>query len=463
MASTVLLAVLLGSKLALGASTTYASRPPFSTIEPAASAITAAEPSSTPLSPVSNVKGAAFDRIVQIWMENTDYDKAASDPNMQFLASQGITLSNYYAVTHPSEPNYVAVVAGDNFGIDSDDFLQIPANVSTVVDLLDTKGISWGEYQEHIPYPGFQGFNYSNQVTFANDYVRKHDPLVIFESVTSNSTRLSLIKSFDSFNSDLAAKTLPQWSFITPNMTNDGHDTTIAFTANWARDFITPLLNNTYFMNNTLVVLTFDEDETYTNHNNMFTLLLGGAIPTSLHGTTDSTFYNHYSMISTVSKNWGLPSLGRWDCNANVLALVANKTGYTNTVVNTTNLYFNSSYPGPLSDGQYIPTWPVPATNAKCIAGSVLSSITSTWGKSDGTMNYTNVYPYDQVHLNDIGGSASTAVASSTTPSTTSTSSPSGTSSAAASTSSKSTASVKSSNGLVSFGAVVFAALMVLN
>ena len=45
--------------------------------------------------------------------------------------------------------------------MDNDDFLSFPANVSTVVDLLDTKSISWGEYQEHLPYAGFLGFNFS--------------------------------------------------------------------------------------------------------------------------------------------------------------------------------------------------------------------------------------------------------------------------------------------------------------
>lgn len=100
--------------------------------------------------------------------------------------------------------------------MDNDDFNRVPANVSTVVDLLDTKGISWGSYQEHIPYAGFEGFNWSNQVTFANDYVRKHNPLIIYDSVAQNTTRRSLIKGFDSFTSDLAAKTLPQWSFLTP-------------------------------------------------------------------------------------------------------------------------------------------------------------------------------------------------------------------------------------------------------
>ena len=122
-------------------------------------------------------------------------------------------------MTHPSEPNYAAVVGGDYFGIDNDDFDRFPENISTVVDLLDSKGISWGEYQEHLPYPGFAGFNFSNQKTFANDYVRKHNPLILFDSVANNATRAAQIKNFTSFDDDLKAQKLPQWSFITPNMT----------------------------------------------------------------------------------------------------------------------------------------------------------------------------------------------------------------------------------------------------
>lgn len=322
--------------------------------------------------------------------------------------------------------------------MENDDFNIIPSNISTVVDLLDTKGISWGEYQEDIPYPGYLGFNFTNQQnTSNNDYVRKHNPLIIYESVTNNATRLSLIKNFTSFESDLAAKTLPQWSFITPNMTNDGHDTTITFAANWARTFLTPLLNNTYFMNNTLVVLTFDEDDTYADHNTVYTLLLGGAVPTSLWNTTDNTFYNHYSMISTVELNWGLPSLGRWDCNANVLQLVANKTGYVNQKVNTTNLYFNSSYPGPLSDAEFLNVWPAPATNAKCAAGSILPSIVSTWGTGGSTRNYSNVWPFDAASNNNLGSLAASLSASSSSSGT-----PTATSSSASTTASKSAASM---------------------
>ena len=205
------------------------------------------------------------------------------------------------------------------------------------------------------------------------------------------------------FYKDLAAQTLPQWSFITPNMANDGHDTTITFAASWGRTFLTPVLNNTYFMNNTFIVLTFNKSDTYTMHNTVYTILLGGAIA-GHENIVDDTFYNHFSILTSVELNWDLPSLGRWDCGANVLQVVSNATGYKNAVVDTTNLYFNTSYPGPLSDSEYLPVWPVPDTNSRCAAGSVLDSVVSTWGKSSGTYNYTNVYPYDNVSGNNNGG-----------------------------------------------------------
>lgn len=122
------------------------------------------------------------------------------------------------SVTHPSQPNYAASVGGDIFGMDHDGFVRFPENISTVVDLLDTKGISWGEYQEDLPYPGFPGFNYSNQFNYANNYVRKHNPLVNFDSVANNASRMEQIKGFDVLFADVYRKKLPQWSFITPNM-----------------------------------------------------------------------------------------------------------------------------------------------------------------------------------------------------------------------------------------------------
>lgn len=94
------------------------------------------------------VKGKAFDRIAIIWLENTDYDLAIGDPNLAALAKKGISLTNKFAVTHPSMPNYAAAVSGDYYGVNHDSMINIPSNVSTVIDLLEDKGISWAEYQE---------------------------------------------------------------------------------------------------------------------------------------------------------------------------------------------------------------------------------------------------------------------------------------------------------------------------
>jgi acid phosphatase len=93
--------------------------------------------------------------------------------NLSALASQGIELTNYFALTHPSEPNYVASVGGEYFGMDNDNLNNIPANVSTIVDLLEDKGITWAEYEEDMPSTGFTGLQFLNG-TGANDYVRKH-------------------------------------------------------------------------------------------------------------------------------------------------------------------------------------------------------------------------------------------------------------------------------------------------
>jgi len=170
----------------------------------------------------TKIKGKAFDRLAIIWLENTDYDLAAGDPNLAWLAKKGISLTNYFGVTHPSMPNYAASISGDYYGINHDDMVAIPSNVSTLVDLLEDKGISWAEYQEDMPSVGFQGKSYTNPKTGANMYVRKHNPAVLYDSNAQKSDRLAKIKPLNMFNDDLAKNALPQWMFITPNMTSDG-------------------------------------------------------------------------------------------------------------------------------------------------------------------------------------------------------------------------------------------------
>ncbi|KAL3421338.1 phosphoesterase [Phlyctema vagabunda] len=337
-------------------------------------------------SPTSNVKGKVFDRYVSIWFENTDYDMAAADPNFQFFAKKGITLSNNFAVTHPSEPNYMAAVGGDYFGLNGDPFIAVPENVSSVVDLLEDRGISWGLYQEDMPYTGFQGMAWVNQQNGANDYVRKHNPEILYNSVVTNSERLANVKNTTMFFKDLEADTLPQWMFVTPNMTSDGHDTSVTVAGVWLRTFLEPLLENENFMKNTLVLITFDENETYSISNRVFSVILGDAVPAELVGTTDDNYYNHYSEISTVEANWGLNTLGRWDVGANVFSNVAQHTGDRLRTWSTTpalpEMYFNYSYPGIFNSAatKWAPQ-PVPDCHSRRNGRTTLQSIKDTWIK----------------------------------------------------------------------------------
>jgi hypothetical protein len=164
--------------------------------------------------------------------------------------------------------------------------------------------------------------NYVN--TSAPDYVyyvRKHNPTFLYDSVASVPARLAWHRNSNDFAADVNAYALPQWVSVTPNMVNDGHDTSIDYAAGWLQYWLVPLLSDQNFNDNgTLVLLTFDENEAYTENNCVLALLLGGAVPESARGTTDSTYYTHYSLLSAVEANWGLGSLGRGDTNKYVFS-----------------------------------------------------------------------------------------------------------------------------------------------
>lgn len=95
-------------------------------------------------------------------------------------------MDNYNALTHPSQPNYVASVAGSNIGIVTDHYYNIPSNIPSVFDRLEEKGLTWKMYQEDLPFVGFTGYKYGR-------YVRKHNPAASFDSIALNNTRVQNI------------------------------------------------------------------------------------------------------------------------------------------------------------------------------------------------------------------------------------------------------------------------------
>ena len=178
-------------------------------------------------------------------------------------------------------------------------------------------------------------------------------------------TILLIIGSF--FKVDIENNNVPAYSFYTPNITNDGHNTNGSFAGSWLDGFLLSTLANATFMQDALVLITFDESGNYTVRNQVWSVLLGGVIPEKLRNTTDNTFYTHYSALRTVELNWDLGSLNRGDANAtvsNVFKFAAPALNYTN--VKVTNVpFFNDSITGLLTNQSYNATHNGSTTGSK--------------------------------------------------------------------------------------------------
>jgi Phosphoesterase family len=98
---------------------------------------------------------SAFNSMLLIILENTDYSSAIADPNLQAFASSGVLFSDWMAISHPSQPNYIAMTSGAINGVTSDSSTTI--SVNNIADLLEANGLTWKSYQENWPGNCFTG------------------------------------------------------------------------------------------------------------------------------------------------------------------------------------------------------------------------------------------------------------------------------------------------------------------
>ena len=146
----------------------------------------------------------AFKKVVVILFENTDYERAMAQPTFARLAAAGGQLTQMVAVAHPSQPNYLALIAGSTFGQLHDGILDLPGR--HLGDLLEESGKSWKAYAEG--YPG----NCFRKATFGA-YARRHVPFLSFTNVTLNPARCARVVGAAEFFEDFRAGTLPDFSF----------------------------------------------------------------------------------------------------------------------------------------------------------------------------------------------------------------------------------------------------------
>jgi phospholipase C len=244
-----------------------------------------------------------IEHVVVIMLENTSYEAASKQPYMKSLKSQGASLDQYHAVAHPSQPNYIALIAGDTLGVDSDKNYDLNAN--HLGDLLEAANKTWKVYAEE--FPG----NCSLKARVGN-YVRKHVPFISFSNVHTDPERCNNIVSAKQFDVDIKNNQLPTFSLYIPNMLNNAHDTNISFADNWLHSYFEPYFTNQDYLKNTLFIVTFDEDD-YFHLNRIYAVFLGAGVKI---GATSHKHYDHYSLLRTFEDMFGLSDLGRNDLSA---------------------------------------------------------------------------------------------------------------------------------------------------
>lgn len=247
-----------------------------------------------------------FKRVIIFVLENENQERVNKNPYFKTLASKGATFTNLHGEIHPSQGNYIAMVAGDTYGIESDK--NIDLNVPHLGDLLEAKQKSWHVYAEN--YPGNCFLSASSSL-----YVRKHLPFLSFVNVSKNPSRCANITNEKNFFADWKAGTLPEVTMYIPNMDNNGHDTNIAYSANWLQTKFQANFDDAQSMKDTLVVMTYDEDEGSSN-NLIYTVLLGSMVKP---GSVNSELHSHYSILKLIEDNFGLGSLNRNDAKAGAI------------------------------------------------------------------------------------------------------------------------------------------------
>jgi len=262
--------------------------------------------------PASTSSGTAvFQHIVLVLEENTNYDSVignTSAPYFNSLANTYGLATNYYADTHPSIGNYFWLTTGQDLtDDDSQTPSSFPVSVDNIVRRLVGSGVSWKAYAECMPNVGYIG----GDTTCPNgdNYYVRHVPLEYMTDVQNNATQRNNLVPFESptvgFGQDVANNTLPSYSFVTPDGCNDAHDCDISVADNWLQQNIGQLINNPTLMQNTLVIIVFDESAS-DNTNGGGRVYWVAVGPQVNPGYISTTFYQHESTLRESLEGLGL-------------------------------------------------------------------------------------------------------------------------------------------------------------
>ena len=232
-----------------------------------------------------------YDHVLMVIMENHSAQNIIGNPAAPYinsLATSGASMTQSFAITHPSQPNYIALFSGALNGV-LDNTCPNTLTAENLGSELIGANLSFIGYSESLPSPGYTGCT-------SGPYARKHNPWVNFTNVPAASNQ-----PLTSLPTDFA--TLPTVSIVVPNLNNDMHDGTIGQADTWLRTNIDGYLQWAK-QHNSLLVLTWDEDDNNAG-NRIPTIFAGAGVRTGQY----PEHIDHYSVLRTLQDMYGLPPL----------------------------------------------------------------------------------------------------------------------------------------------------------
>jgi hypothetical protein len=252
-------------------------------------------------------------------MENHNWADVKNSPSAPYingtLLAAGAHAEQYYnpPAIHPSEPNYLWLEAGTNFGILNDNAPSAnhQGTSAHLVTLLANAGISWTSYQEDIS-------GSTCPLVPSGLYAPKHNPMIFFDDVTNtndpqSATCMAHVRPYAELATNLQRGTVARYNFITPNLCNDMHNgcfpvaDPIEQGDTWLSTAIPTIQNSVAYQNNGVILVTWDEGEGGDGPIGMIVLS-----PLAQSGGYSNTIhYTHSSTLRSLQEIFGVaPLLG---------------------------------------------------------------------------------------------------------------------------------------------------------
>lgn len=237
-----------------------------------------------------------LDHVIVVIMENKSYDQVRTATYTASLIANYSTCTNSFAVTHPSQPNYIALWSGATQGV-TNDVCPAPGSPYVTENLghaCEVAGRSWRAYSEGLPSAGS-----TVCATAGNSYTRKHDPWTDFSNLDHTRER-----PYTDLAADIAANALPNLAFVVPNNCDNTHDCAVATGDAWLAANLPAMISAVG--PNGVVILTWDEDNNLAG-NHILTVFAGPTVRTGYSSTGTVT---HYGILRTIGDALGLPPIG---------------------------------------------------------------------------------------------------------------------------------------------------------